>query len=155
LALEALAGGFPLTHLDERTRTRVQQEAERRLNMISVTERQIDRLCNSNLWDYMPHALSYVCNRALQIYSGGASRRHVMVRIVGETGQPAGEPIHLIRSGDEYNCAHYDLVSSSHAHGAPCCRSCAGLTASRPMQVVRRAEQPGGNDADQARTSAG
>ena len=83
-----------------------------------MTERHIGSLCNSNLWDYMPQALASVCGRPLQIFSGDASRRQVMVRTAGESGQLEREPIRLIRSGDEYNCAHYDLVSSSRAHGS-------------------------------------
>ena len=91
LALEALAGGLPLTHLDERTRARIWQEARRWLSRISVTERGIGGLCNSNWWDHMPQALASVCGRPLRIYSGDARGRQVMVRTVGETEQRVGE----------------------------------------------------------------
>jgi hypothetical protein len=61
----------------------------------------------------MPQALAQVCGRPLHIYAGDVRRRGITVTIAGEQGRAGTVPIRLIRSGDEYNCAHYDLVSGA------------------------------------------
>lgn len=121
LALETIRGGLPLAHLDPTTREEAKGEAARLLNQLSVAARNIGRWCNSDLWDFMPQALSRVCGRPLLIYSGDVSGRQVNVTLVNETGQVGQvsiEPIRLIRSCFEYNCAHYDLVIRRTDQGA-------------------------------------
>jgi hypothetical protein len=120
-ALEALHAGHLLAHLDDATRTTTMREAGGRLRRFSITERNISSLCNTDLWDHVPQALSFVSGRPLRIDSvdlrsaAGTPQDAMSVTVVDGTGQAGGEPIVLLRTGQEYGCAHYDLVRNQEA----------------------------------------
>jgi hypothetical protein len=120
-ALEALHAGHGLAHLDDATRATTMREAGGRLRRFSITQRNISALCNTDLWDPLPQALSLTSGRPLRIDSvdlrsaAGTPQDAMSVTVVDATGQAGREPIVLLRTGQEYGCAHYDLVRDREA----------------------------------------
>lgn len=114
LALECIRDKMAFEDLSVSFRRRIKRSAAQLLGNLSAVDDRIGEHCVSDLWDFMPLALSRVSGRPLHILSGDVSRGRVSAVIVDETERACGtqlEPIVLIRSCSEYNCAHYDLVS--------------------------------------------
>jgi hypothetical protein len=109
-ALKAICDDMPLSEMDADERMAMKREAARALGRVDTIGRHMGTLCQSSLWDIMPHALSRVSDRPLHIYSGNLERVLVNRVVVDATTSSNGVPIELILSCHEYRCAHYDLV---------------------------------------------
>jgi hypothetical protein len=109
-ALDAMVHALPLRGLDASMRKTVREEAARLLRRPDALARHVPTLCNTPLWDFIPFALARVSGRPLHIYSGDVRSGLVHIAKVSEGGASTVEPIRLMRSCDEYNSAHFDLV---------------------------------------------
>jgi hypothetical protein len=98
------------------TRATTMREAGGRLRRFSITQRNISALCNTDLWDPLPQALSFLSGRPRRIDSvdlrsaAGTPQDAMSVTVVDATGQAGREPIVLLRTGQEY-----DLVRDREA----------------------------------------